>query len=222
MFRWFTRLAGAAILAVSLTGCPGDDDGVKTYTPDEAGVHECQADHPDKAQECAQALEQSRAEQEMSGPHFTFQQCYDQFGPSGCQARESGSYFVPVMAGFMFGVAVGSPVVYHPYYVTLSGDAYYHGTLLGAYRPGSTHVYITPARNSTWVSTYRVQTATVKIPTSTPHSPPSYNYGARPVEHGGLGTSGAISRAAAPTPPTALSRPPSFGGGLGGSRKTGR
>lgn len=200
--RFSTALAAVFLCFTAFTasGCGKDkqDDGVRGYTADEAGVQQCQADHPDQAAACAEALTKSQAEQEATGPHMTLQGCMDEYGASACQPRDGGSYFMPIMAGFMFGYAVGSPVIYHPYYVSLSGTAYYHGTVLGAYRPGA-RVYITPAPHSTWVSTYRV--STVHIPASTPRAPPSYNYGGSPkIERGGIGGTHAPTPAVATRP----------------------
>jgi uncharacterized protein YgiB involved in biofilm formation len=65
--------------------------------------------------ECEAAFTQAAREHEQSAPHFQNRaDCIATYGPNGCEERESGggSFFVPLMLGYMLGHGMG----YHPLY----------------------------------------------------------------------------------------------------------
>lgn len=201
---WGSAVLGA-LLVVLLSlplggGCSPDEASVKVYTPDEQGVAECVADHPDQVSACSQSLQGAQKEQETTAEHFTSDVCADRFGPNACIDR--GGYYAPAMAGFMFGAYVGSSMAYHPVYVDRWGSAYSGTVVLGTFRTGTTHIYVTPAPNSVWVKQYNY--TTVSIPRSTPSAAPAFAAPAAPgqapkIVRGGTGASAAISTAAPPT-----------------------
>jgi uncharacterized protein YgiB involved in biofilm formation len=210
-------LAFAFLCMLALPGCGQEDPAVKIYSSDEEGIAQCQADHPEKADECKTALTQSQEEHETTVQHYTLEECMEQYGQSACLPRDSGSYYVPAMVGFMFGYAVGGPVMYHPVYVNMSGQAYYGRTVLGAYRPGSGVAYVSPAPGAVWVTHYNVRT--VNIPRSTPTAPPSYGYrNANPPSVISRGTAGnGAAPVAAPSRPSVSASPPAISRGSAGS-----
>lgn len=191
-------------------GCSSDDPSVKVYTPDEQGVAECVADHPDQASQCSQSLQGAEKEHEATAETYTYDQCMDRYGNNACVQR--GDHYVPAIAGFMLGAMVGSSMHYQPIYVDRWGSAYSGTVVLGSFRPGA-HLYITPAPNSTWVTTYRY--TTVSIPRNTPSAAPAFTAPSAPgqapkIQRGGTGAGAAIATVAPPTtkPPAALGPAP--------------
>jgi uncharacterized protein YgiB involved in biofilm formation len=63
------------------------------------------------------------------------QACEDRYGPAACMPYQSsgGSWFMPLMVGFVMGHALGGPL-YQPVYVDARGWAYSGGAILGTYR----------------------------------------------------------------------------------------
>ncbi len=105
-------LLGSA--ALSLSAC-------KPKAESYASAEACEAagDHTD--QECREAFAAARAEHEASAPHYqTRDECLAAYGPSGCEERHAeggGSFFMPMMMGYMLGRGFG----YHPLYPAPGG-----------------------------------------------------------------------------------------------------
>lgn len=170
-------LAGGLLLA--LGGCddePPQAEAIRIYPSVEA----CRAEH--SAAECDAAFSGAQAQHEATAPHYgSMASCEDVYGPFQCVPRSdaSGGWFIPAMAGFMIGQALGStPMAYQPVYVNRAGLAYSGTVPLGAYGPGNSGgVYIwnsTGSPSGVWTSG---------------------RYAARPVAaRGGFGSSASIAK----------------------------
>jgi uncharacterized protein YgiB involved in biofilm formation len=115
----------AITLSATLAGC-GRDDPPKVY----ASVQDCKAEHP--AQACQDAWQASVGEQQSTAPQYSQKaQCEAQYGVGHCETRtgEHGSFFMPMMAGFMIGQMMNQR----------RDNGYYGGGYIGhpvAYAPG--------------------------------------------------------------------------------------
>lgn len=77
--------------------------------------------------ECETAFTQAAEEHARSAPHFqTREDCIAAYGPDGCEEHPmggGGSFFMPLMLGYMLGHGMG----YHPLYQ----DPRQHGCMVG-------------------------------------------------------------------------------------------
>ncbi len=96
----------------------------------------CRQDH--LALDCDLALAGAQARHEATAPHYALQNdCENVYGAGQCAPCQgsAGGFFIPLMAGFMIGRAVASPLVaYQPVYVDRQGFAYSAGAPVGPYR----------------------------------------------------------------------------------------
>jgi uncharacterized protein YgiB involved in biofilm formation len=106
-------LAGsAAAVALYACGRPKAETYPNVQACVDAGKH-TQA-------ECESAFTQAAREHEQSAPHFQNRaDCIAAYGPNGCEERPNGggSFFVPLMLGYMLGHGMG----YHPLYQAPQG-----------------------------------------------------------------------------------------------------
>jgi uncharacterized protein YgiB involved in biofilm formation len=121
----------AAILSHFTGG--GSAEAVQIYPT----VEQCKAQQP--AADCDKAFAGAQAQHDAQAPHYgNVTSCEDVYGPGQCVPRSGAgsSWFIPAMAGFVLGHALGaSPaVIYQPVYVDRSGFAYSGGTVIGPYR----------------------------------------------------------------------------------------
>jgi uncharacterized protein YgiB involved in biofilm formation len=97
----------------------------------------CKAERP--AAECDQAFASAAALHDGSAPHYaTLTSCEDLYGPGQCVPRGSegsGGWFIPAMAGFMLGHALGGSqmMIAQPIYVNREGYAFSGGAMIGGY-----------------------------------------------------------------------------------------
>lgn len=119
-----TLMAGTG---VSLTAC--DADGGKpvdavSYT----SVAECRAAGAIPASECDTAYAQAQKANEANAPKFGDRQtCEEQYGVSQCVPRNNGSFFTPLLTGFIVGQAlsnIGGGYRGAPMYRDRYGDYY--------------------------------------------------------------------------------------------------
>jgi uncharacterized protein YgiB involved in biofilm formation len=100
-------LLGSA--AISLSGC-------KPKAESYPSVEACEAAGQHTDQECRDGFAAAQREHEASAPHFQSRDdCIAAYGPSGCEERHAeggGSFFMPMMLGYMLGRGMG----YHPLY----------------------------------------------------------------------------------------------------------
>ncbi len=110
------KLALMGAGALTLTACGQAKEDAAVYET----VEQCTAAGLVDAATCAQQFEQARAEHPNVAPRYARQEdCYTDFGYARCeQYRTSGggSFFVPLMLGYMLAPRVGSRVYTQPLY----------------------------------------------------------------------------------------------------------
>ncbi|WP_137168670.1 DUF1190 family protein [Salinimonas lutimaris] len=119
------------VASVLLSACSNDRQPAQVYT----SVDECSSDNPDATSQCQAAYQQAVDEASRTSPKFSSEyDCEYEFGQNQCRqvTNESGSFFMPFMAGFMVSQL-------------LSPNRYYSQPLFTSYSPYS------PFR-SRWVS----------------------------------------------------------------------
>ena len=96
-----TTLSAAGVAALS--ACGSSEEEVDSFPY--ATVAECERAGDVPASECQAAYNQALANHELSAPRFESQAlCEEEFGNNGCQTASSGgSFWMPVLAGFMVG-----------------------------------------------------------------------------------------------------------------------
>lgn len=88
------------VAGVILSGCGGDRQEGKIYT----SLDECKTDYPDAVDKCEAAYQTALDEAARTSPRFNSEyDCEYEFGPNQCRHVEnnSGSFFMPFMAGYM-------------------------------------------------------------------------------------------------------------------------
>lgn len=107
------------VASVFLSACGGNDQAVVYRT-----VDECKTDNPEQAQACELAYQEALEEAQRTGPKYATQAvCENEFGYNQCyQANtNSGSFFMPLMAGYMLGNLMSSGRYYsQPMYTSYS------------------------------------------------------------------------------------------------------
>ena len=107
-------LMGGASLALAACG----DDGVPQDGRFFATAEECAVTRNDA--ECKSAKAESERIHAAEAPRFTRkQECEAEFGAGNCETREAsgaGSYFMPIMAGYMLGNLLGGNRFNQPVY----------------------------------------------------------------------------------------------------------
>ncbi|GAA3544759.1 DUF1190 domain-containing protein [Zobellella aerophila] len=118
---------GAAIAgSVLLSACGNNDTEVQVYR----SADDCRGDNPSLAEQCQASYQQALAEAAETAPKYDLRQdCEADFGGGSCvpYQYQGNSWFMPAMAGFMFGRMldrdryINTPVYtsrnpYSPYY----------------------------------------------------------------------------------------------------------
>ena len=119
------------VASVFLSACADDRQPAKVYT----SVDDCNQDYPDARQQCQAAYQQAVEEAARTSPKFSSENdCEYEFGPNQCRqvSNDSGSFFMPFMAGYMVSQL-------------LSPRSYYSQPLFTSYSPYSSF-------RSRWVS----------------------------------------------------------------------
>lgn len=108
------------IASIFLTACGGNRDQAAIYN----NVDDCIQDNPEQSQACQAAYREALTEAERTGPKYANQRlCEDEFGRNQCYQAQtgSGSFFMPLMAGFMLGNMMSSGRYYsQPMYTSYS------------------------------------------------------------------------------------------------------
>ncbi|WP_407332863.1 DUF1190 domain-containing protein [Enterovibrio sp. 27052020O] len=114
----------AAIVLVS--GCSDNGKEMNIY----ANVDDCVNDNPGYSSECRAAYQDAVNEAASTAPKYNSQEdCASEFGYENCVRAPQNNWFMPAMAGFMFGRAINN----RPYYQqpmfssTFPGSPYYGG-----------------------------------------------------------------------------------------------
>lgn len=88
------------VASVLLSACSDNRQQAQIYT----SVNDCTQDNPDAQQQCQAAYEQAIDEAARTSPKFSSEyDCEYEFGPNQCRqvSNDSGSFFMPFMAGYM-------------------------------------------------------------------------------------------------------------------------
>ncbi len=133
-----TVLLWGALLLVVVAGNIWDskvkDQRIKIY----GSIEACQAEH--SAEDCTKGFVGAEQEHAKSAPRFIARDlCEAQYsGSCGALRDGTGNWFIPAMAGFMLGHALGAggdaSVVFQPVYVDRGGTAYAGINSIGSYR----------------------------------------------------------------------------------------
>jgi len=95
--------------AMGLSGC-------KPKAESYPSVEACEAAAQHTDQECRDGFAEAQREHEANARHFQSREdCISAYGPDGCEERHvegGGSFFMPLMLGYMLGHGMG----YHPLY----------------------------------------------------------------------------------------------------------
>lgn len=94
------RPLAVGVAAVFLSACGSNREQVAIYKD----VDDCVNDNPEQALQCQTAYEDALREAERTGPKYSnMGDCENEFGQNQCQVvrNESGSFFMPFMAGYM-------------------------------------------------------------------------------------------------------------------------
>jgi len=151
--RPLLKLAPLALAVMTLTACGGNEpnENLTIYESPEA----CFEANPNMGQECYNAYESAKLEAISSAPKFASQaDCEAEFGAAACQTvsnengerqqyQSSGSMWMPLIAGYMFGRMSSGMVAQKPLYTPQAGAGkgqFYDATgkSYGAATPGKT------------------------------------------------------------------------------------
>ncbi|MGY5955369.1 DUF1190 domain-containing protein [Kosakonia sp. BK9b] len=117
--RHLTPVALAVTAVFMLAGCEKSDETVSLYQ----NADDCSAANPGKSAECTTAYNNAMKEAQRTAPKYaTREDCVAEFGEGQCQqtpvqagtapenqaqAQSSGSFWMPLMAGYMMGRLMG-------------------------------------------------------------------------------------------------------------------
>ncbi|HAP81843.1 MAG TPA: DUF1190 domain-containing protein, partial [Enterobacteriaceae bacterium] len=117
--RHLTPVALAVSAVFLLAGCEKSDETVSLYQ----NADDCSAANPGKSAECTTAYNNALKEAERTAPKYaTREDCVAEFGENQCQqapaqagmagenqaqAHNGGSFWMPLMAGYMMGRMMG-------------------------------------------------------------------------------------------------------------------
>lgn len=107
-----TMITGAG---VTLSACEpavtggGDIGGEPVQASSFTSVAECKAGGAVPPAECDRAYAQAQAANEQNAPQYAARQsCEEQHGVGECQPRNNGSFFSPLLTGFIVGQALSN------------------------------------------------------------------------------------------------------------------
>ncbi|MDB5688580.1 MAG: hypothetical protein JWL91_456 [Sphingomonas bacterium] len=113
---------------IALTACEGDVGGKPVDAVSYTSVAECRAAGAIPASECDTAYAQAQKANEANAPRFGDRQtCEEQYGVAQCVPRNNGSFFTPLLTGFIVGQALsnmGGGYRGAPMYRDRNGDYY--------------------------------------------------------------------------------------------------
>ncbi|EPN9609259.1 DUF1190 family protein [Cronobacter sakazakii] len=112
--RHLTPVAFAVTAAFMLAGCEKSDETVQLYQ----NADDCSAANPGKSAECTTAYNNALKEAERTAPKYaTREDCVAEFGEDQCKqvnntntgqaTQQTGSMWMPLMAGYMMGRLMG-------------------------------------------------------------------------------------------------------------------
>ncbi len=118
--RFAVKPLALGVASIFLSACGSDRQDAMIYT----SVDECIDENPSAADVCRAAYEDALAEAIRTGPKFASEyDCEYEFGPNQCRVydTDSGSFFMPFMAGYMVSNLLSPSRYYHqPIYTSYS------------------------------------------------------------------------------------------------------
>ncbi|MFD1803952.1 DUF1190 family protein [Mixta tenebrionis] len=120
--RHLTPVALAVTAVFMLAGCEKTDETVSLYQ----NAEDCSRANPDQSAQCATAYNNALKEAEKTAPKYaTREDCIAEFGEGQCQqapsstganaeAHQSGSFWMPLMAGYMMARMMGGGAGFAP------------------------------------------------------------------------------------------------------------
>ena len=119
------------VAAIFLTAC-GNKQEAQVFT----SVDDCTDANPEFAEQCKTAYNEALVEAQRTGPKYNSQRdCEYEFGSNQCTyvQRDSGSFFMPFMAGYMLSNLM-SPRGYYsqPMFTSYSRHSSYRNRWIGA------------------------------------------------------------------------------------------
>ncbi|MGF1762218.1 DUF1190 domain-containing protein [Aliivibrio kagoshimensis] len=95
----YVSFGTVAVASTALVGCGEEVTPSTMY----ASVNDCISDNSEYASECSAAYEDAVREAERTAPKYSSaQDCASEFGYENCAQSRQGSWFMPMMAGYMF------------------------------------------------------------------------------------------------------------------------
>lgn len=116
--RHLTPVAFAVTAVFMLAGCEKTDETVSLYQ----NADDCSSANPGKSEQCKTAYNDAKKEAEKTAPKYASREaCVSEFGEGQCQqapaqagvgttnaeSQQSGSFWMPLMAGYMMGRMMG-------------------------------------------------------------------------------------------------------------------
>ena len=110
-----TPVALAVSAVFMLSGCEKSDETVSLYQ----NVDDCSKANPSNSAQCAASYDAAKKEAEKTAPKYASrEECVAEFGEGQCtqapaqagmaaQTQQSGSFWMPLMAGYMMGRMMG-------------------------------------------------------------------------------------------------------------------
>lgn len=96
--KFIVRPIALGVSAAILSACGNSNQEVVFVN----NVEDCIANTEFDLQQCEAAYQQALAEAERTGPKYrSMQTCESEFGTGQCMQQSSGSFFMPLMAGFL-------------------------------------------------------------------------------------------------------------------------
>jgi len=117
------------VAAIFLSAC-GDKQEAAVFT----SVNDCTNANPEFAAQCKTAYDDALKEAERTGPKYNSQRdCESEFGSNQCTRNQTGSFFMPFMAGYMLSNLM-SPRGYNsqPMFTSYSRNSSYRNRWIGA------------------------------------------------------------------------------------------
>jgi uncharacterized protein YgiB involved in biofilm formation len=157
--RHLTPVALVVTAAFLLAGCEKSDETVKLYQ----NADDCSAANPGESQQCTTAYNNALKEAERTAPKYaTRQDCVAEFGEGQCQpapsqasvagdnqaqAQSGGSFWMPLMAGYMMGRMMGGSYAQQPLFSSKNPSSPAYGRYTDA--SGKSYGAATPGRTMT-------------------------------------------------------------------------
>ncbi|WP_226571799.1 DUF1190 family protein [Mangrovibacter yixingensis] len=157
--RHLTPVALAVTAAFLLAGCEKSDETVKLYQ----NADDCSAANPGESQQCTTAYNNALKEAERTAPKYaTREDCVAEFGEGQCQpapsqasiagdnqaqTQSSGSFWMPLMAGYMMGRMMGGSYAQQPLFSSKNPSSPAYGRYTDA--SGKNYGAATPGRTMT-------------------------------------------------------------------------